>query len=117
MTRVLAWMLPVCALIGAAILYLTPAWGQAQRQEATTGAEIGRIVIVNQTTMKVDAYRKHMVGDVEVTVHYLFIGNGEEDPRDVVTITVPDGYMAIPPDVLLPEGEAVEVLIYEAVVG
>jgi hypothetical protein len=28
MTRVLAWMIPVCALIGAAIFYLTPAWGQ-----------------------------------------------------------------------------------------
>jgi hypothetical protein len=118
MTRVFAWMLPTWLGIAAAIFYITPAWPQAQRVEAPEGqAAIGRIVIVNQTTVKVDAYRKHTVGGVEVTVHYNSMPNSDPDPRDIITISVPDGYMAIPSDVLLPEGESVEVLIYEAIVG
>jgi hypothetical protein len=121
MMRVLAWMLPVCLGIGAAIFFL-PAWGQSTHDAPPTGAEIGRIVIVNleQTQMYVRADHEfdHNGQKVSVTVHYMSTPNwGTEDSRDRITISVPDGYIAIPPEVTLPENDTVEVAIYEAIVG
>lgn len=119
MTR-LALPLTAFALLASVwALWPDPAWPQSQRSGDLVGqAAIGSIVIVNHTTAKVDEYRTHAVAGVNVTVHYQSTVNGPDlDSRDIVTITAPDGYMAIPSDVLLPEGESVEVMIYEAVVG
>jgi hypothetical protein len=80
---------------------------------------LGRLFITNHLTETVDEYSTHIVGGVEVTVHYHSTPNHVTgvDPRDIVTVTVPDGYVAIPSDVLLPEGDTVEILIYEALLG
>jgi hypothetical protein len=117
MTRILAWMLPVCLGIGAAVLYLTPSWGQSTHQAIPTGPEIGRIVIVNLE--QADDYNRseHVFGDVKVTVHYTSTPNWGRDPRDRVMVTVPEGYVAIPSEIVLPENETIEVAIYEAIIG
>ena len=117
MTRILAWMLPVCLGIGAAI-WLSPAWPQSTYDAPPTGAEIGRIVITNQ--VQTDLYNRsvHRFGDVEVTVHYMSTPNyGPKDHADRVMVAVPDGYVAIPDEVILPEGETVEIAVYEAIIG
>jgi hypothetical protein len=107
------------ATVFAALLAF-PAWGQdAFPQILNNQAAIGRVLITNQSTTQVDNHSTHQVGAVEVFVHYLSTPNASQgvDPRDIVTITVPEGYVAIPSEVLLPEGETVEVLIYEALLG
>jgi hypothetical protein len=120
MTRILAWMLPVCLGIGAAIFYLTPpAWGQDMRSEAREKA-VGAILVTNYS-VPLPTPDPVMVFDfdgVKVTVAYHSVTNSlTEDSRDVVTVTVPEGFYALPAEILLPEGETIEVLIFKALVG
>jgi hypothetical protein len=120
--RVLAWMLPTWLGIGAAILYLAPAWGQATQDAQPTGPEIGRIAITNLVQTEVynraDYEFDHHGHKVSVTVHYTSTPNyGGTDPRDRVMVTVPEGYVAFPNEILLPENETIEVAIFEAIVG
>jgi hypothetical protein len=115
MTRLILAIVAFYAALGFASW---AAWGQ----EVTTFEDdriVGRLVIHNHLTAPVQSRTVHDFGGVEVIVDYVSTPNfvAGVDPRDIVTITVPDGYLAIPPDVLLPEGESVEILIYEAVLG
>jgi hypothetical protein len=106
------------AFIGIEGTVVSPAYAQSTHDAQPTGPEIGRIVIVNiqQTERYIEV--KHTFGDVEVIVQYTSTPNwGVEDDRDRITISVPDGYIAIPPEVILPENDTVEVAIYEAIVG
>lgn len=119
MIRILAWMLPVCLGLGAAVLYLTPAWSQDIRPEARPPA-VGVVIVTNYAVPlpTVDPTVTLDFDGVQVTVIYNSVTNSMfEDSRDRVRVFVPDGYLAIPDDVLLPEGEAIEVMIYEATVG
>jgi hypothetical protein len=109
----------VALYAGAVVVFLN---GPARSQEVTTFEDdriVGRLVIHNHLTAPVQSRTVHDFGGVEVIVDYVSTPNfvAGTDPRDIVTITVPDGYLAIPSDVLLPEGESVEILIYEAVLG
>jgi hypothetical protein len=124
MIRILSAVTAFYIALGAAIFVLWPtaSWPQSTHDAPPTGAEIGRIVIVNleQTQMYVRADHEfdHNGQKVSVTVHYMSTPNwGTEDSRDRITISVPDGYIAIPPEVTLPENDTVEVAIYEAIVG
>jgi len=83
------------------------------------GPCIGRLLITNHRTTTVEQNTLHDVGGVEVNVIYVSTPNHVlgVDPRDIVTITTPDGFMAVPSDLLLDEGATAEVLICEAVIG
>jgi hypothetical protein len=119
MTRVLAWMIPVCFGIGAAIFYLTPAWGQDIRGEERHPA-VGVVMVTNYSVPLPTPDRVVTLDfdGVQVTVTYHSVVNTTHlDSRDRVHVFVPDGYVAIPDEVLLPEGEVIEVMIYEAIVG
>lgn len=121
MIRIIAWMLCL-GIEGVVVLYHTPAWSQSTHEAPTTGAEVGRIVIVNieqsQMYVRADHEFEHHGAKVDVTVHYMSTPNwGAEDTRDRITVTVPDGYVAIPPEITLPENDTVEVVIYEAIFG
>jgi hypothetical protein len=115
-----AALLGLIAYALAVSFYLSrPASGQDMRAHEGTGAALGSIVITNQLTGSVEAIRTFDIGGVPVTVYYESTPNYQPgvDPRDIVRVTVPDGYIAVPADVLLPEGESVEIVIYEALLG
>jgi hypothetical protein len=101
-----------------AVLLAFPAHAQSLHPEER-GDMVGSITITNHTTAPTDETTTYTLNGVVVVVNYRSTPNAFEgvDPRDIVTITVPEGYVAIPPDVRLPEGETIEVLIYEALLG
>jgi len=112
MTKVLA----ICTFFAALVWAVVP----AVAQEITSHDDaqfVGRLLITNHPTTQTDIYSTHTVGDVEVNVHYHSTPNTLPDPRDIITITAPDGYIAIPSEVLLPEFDVIEVVIYEATLG
>jgi hypothetical protein len=113
MIRLLAYSIPLYLMLAAFV------WAQDMRPHDGTGAAIGSIFITNQLTGTVEEVRTFTIGGVEVTVYYESTPNYKPgvDPRDIVRVTVPDGYIAVPADVLLPEGETVEIVIYEALIG
>jgi hypothetical protein len=96
----------------------SPAYAQSLRPEERQDA-IGAVIVTNHTTAPTVETTSYTISGVDVVVYYRSTPNAFDgvDPRDVVTITVPEGYVAIPSEVLLPEGETVEVLIYEALLG
>ena len=77
---------------------------------------IANVVIVNQQTHSHPAHTEGVItiGDVEigVRVHHTPLG----DPDDV-WITVPEGYVAVPPHVVVDEGDDVTVKIYKVYLG
>ena len=83
------------------------------------GAAIGSILVTNRVTATVHAREVHTFDGVEVVVQYESTPNYAvgQDPRDIVTVFVPDGYIAIPSDALVPEGDTLEILIYKALLG
>jgi hypothetical protein len=105
------------ATVFAALLAF-PAWGQSLHPQERSDM-VGSITVTNHTTAPTVETTTYTINDVVVVVNYRSTPNDFEgvDPRDIVTITVPEGYVAIPSEVLLPEGETVEVLIYEALLG
>lgn len=116
----LAFVLGALAYALAVSFYLSrPAAAQDMTPIEATGAALGSILITNQLTGSVEEVRTFDIGGVPVTVYYESTPNYQPgvDPRDIVRVTVPDGYIAIPADVLLPEGESVEIVIYEALIG
>lgn len=120
MTRILlAAILTVATICAAYVAFLSDAEAQAMEPREATGAAIGSFIVQNKYTPAIETTHRFNVGDAEVVIHYLSTPNGLTgvDPRDVVTVTVSDGYIAIPSDVLLPEGESVEIVIYEALLG
>lgn len=111
-------VLAVCAFFAAFVWWIVPAVAQQTTSEALPKeAAIGRIVITNRPTTADVEELTVRIGGAEVHIHYRATPNHLPDPRDIITITVSEGYIAIPSDILLPEGETVEVLIYEAILG
>jgi hypothetical protein len=117
-TRIFSWMVPAWLGIGMAV-WAIPAWSQDIRSEARSPA-VGAVVVTNYAvplptpdpTVTLD------FGGVKVTVTYHSVVNlTHMDSRDRVQVYVPDGYVAIPDEVFLPEGETIEIMIYEATVG
>lgn len=101
------------------VLCTTAAAAQDMTPHEGTGAAVGSIVVTNQVTGTVHTRRTFTFGSVEVVVHYESTPNYAPpiDPRDIITVTVPPGYVAVPSDVLLPEGETIVIVIYEALLG
>ena len=118
MIRVLVWSVPIAAACAALVLAL-PAYPQDMTPHEGTGAAVGSITITNEVTGTVHTRRTFKFGSVEVVVHYESTPNYAPplDPRDIITVTVPPGYVAVPSDVLIPEGETIEIVIYEALLG
>ena len=110
-------------MIRAALLALTafacaPAHAQTINEE-DGGRCLGRLLITNLETGITEQTTLHEVGGIQVGVIYHSTPNWtfNTDPRDIVTVTVPEGYAAIPSEIILDENATVEVLICEAIVG
>lgn len=108
------------ALLALVAVACTPAAAQELTAFPVEGqAHIAEIHVKNQITSSRYETTVLFFGDVEVHVHYETTPNyvAGQDPRDIVTVSVPDGYIAVPSELLIDEGATDVIRIYVALLG
>ncbi len=114
MTRVLL----ACLLASVIIWHVNPARGQ-QVSAHEDGPCFGRLLITNHATGTTNRVTDHDIAGIAVAVDYTSTPNYLPPPQshDIIIVSVPEGFMAVPSDIVLEEGGTVEVLICEALLG
>jgi hypothetical protein len=140
MRAILAWMLPICFGIGAAIFFL-PAWGQSVyapgiaphnpygekmaenvfawargtsfiRLDPVEGEEHVAEVMFQNGAVHSDLVETESLSILGLSISFTAdVGHGARP--DFVDITVPDGFVAVPVSISVTENQSGKVLIYK----